>query len=390
MRRLGALVLCGLLAVTGAPRAAERLDDKVATQADPAQQYALYLPDGASARTPLLVVLDPRGRGAMARDLVLDGARARGWAVMSSWQSRSDTQEGITLRAIDALLRESARVPHDPKRVYLAGMSGTAKTLWVVQPVLRDRIAGLIGSGGARPPELPALQGAPPFFGFAGTTDFNFQEMRALDESLAESPHRLRLFDGPHGWPGSEGFVEAIAWMDLQAMHSKRMPRDDALIDARLQACTSDATSDLLDHWRALDACVRDLDGLRDVAQLRQQTATLAASADVQRLRKQEDRLRDEEARQRKRFDEWRMRFGARFVEGREQPPPSSATTARELRVASLRKRATDADPRVAQSAGRQLAWMHAGAAFYLPPTFADDAQRLTELKRLADATAPP
>jgi hypothetical protein len=143
------------------PRAAERLDDKVATQADPAQQYALYFPDGASARTPLLIVLDPRGRGAMARDLVLDGARARGWAVMASWQSRSDTQEGITLRAIDALAARERPCSARSERVYLAGMSGTAKTLWVVQPVLHDRIAGLIGSGGARPPELPALARRP-------------------------------------------------------------------------------------------------------------------------------------------------------------------------------------------------------------------------------------
>ncbi|WP_152599828.1 hypothetical protein [Noviluteimonas dokdonensis] len=387
MRWLLALALFGMVAMAAA---AERLEDKVATRADPAQQYALYLPDGASAKTPLLIVLDPRGRGAMARDLVLDGARARGWGVMSSWQSRSDTQEGITLRALDALLKDSAHVPHDPRRVYLAGMSGTAKTLWVVQPVLRDRIAGLIGSGGARPPELPALQGAPAFFGFAGTTDFNYQEMVALDDALGGAPHRLVVFDGPHGWPASEAFVEAIAWMDVQAMRAQRMPRDAALIDARWQACTEEATTDALARWREIDACIRDLDGLHDISTLRAHATALAASEDVQRLRKQEDRLRDEESRQRRRFEEWRARFSARFVEGRPQSPPSHATTMRELRIANLRKRATDADARIAESAMRQLAWMHAGAAFYLPPMFAGDAERLAALKRLAEATAPP
>lgn len=386
-----------LAALTIPALAAERLEARVPTAADPAQQYALYIPDGASPRTPLLIVLDPRGRGEMARDLVLDGARARGWAVMSSWQSRSDTQEGITLRALDALLVESARVPHDPKRVYLAGMSGTAKTLWVVAPVLRGKVAGLIGSAGGRPPELPPLPpDAPAFFGFTGTTDYNFQEMHVLDEALArnDTPHRLEIYEGPHGWPASPGFVEAIAWMDMQRMRSGALPRDASFLDARVATCRDDAaaTPDPLDRWRVLDHCVRDLDGLADVSAFRTQASALDRSPEVRRLRTLEARLRDEEARHRKRFDAWRERFNARYVEGREQPPPTNAATLRELRIAALRKRALDPDPRVAASARRQLAWVRAGAASYLPPAFAarGDTARVQALRALADATTPP
>jgi dienelactone hydrolase len=316
---------------------------------------------------------------------------------MSSWQSRSDTQEGITLRALDALLIESANVPHDPKRVYLTGMSGTAKTLWVVAPVLRGKVAGLIGSAGGRPPELPPLASdAPPFFGWTGTTDFNFQEMHALDEALAAigTPHRLEVYDGPHGWPASPGFVEAIAWMDLQAMRAGSLPRDDAFLDARVATCDVDAkaSEDPLDRWRVFDHCARDLEGLRDVAAFRKDADALDRSADVRRLRALEARLRDDEARYRKRFDAWRERFNARYAEGREQPPPSHAATMRELRIASLRKRASDADPRVAWSARRQLAWVHAGAASYQPPAFEarGDTARVEALRGLAGATAPP
>jgi hypothetical protein len=301
----------------------------------------------------------------------------------------------VTLRALDALLAESARVPHDPRRVYLAGMSGTAKTLWVVAPVLRGKLAGLIGSGGGRPPELPALtKDAPAFYGFTGTTDFNYQEMFALDAALARNatPHRLAVYDGPHGWPASPGFVDAIAWLDVQAMRAGRMPRDDAFLAARAAHCReeADATRDALDRWRTLDACVRELDGVHDVATLRADADTLARSPDVRRLDALEDRLRKEEARQRRTFDAWRERFGARFVEGREQPPPSHPATMRALHIASLRKRALDADPRVAASARRQLAWIHAGAAAYLPLVFSADAARLAALRSLAEATAPP
>jgi hypothetical protein len=86
------------------PALAERLEDRHATAADASQHYALFQPDDASAHTPLLIVLDPRGRGTLGRDLALDGARARGWTIVSSWQSRSDTLESVTLRALDALL----------------------------------------------------------------------------------------------------------------------------------------------------------------------------------------------------------------------------------------------------------------------------------------------
>lgn len=379
------------------PALAERLEDRIATAADASQQYALFQPDAASARTPLLIVLDPRGRGPLGRDLALDGARARGWTVVSSWQSRSDTLESVTLRALDALLQESARLPHDPRRVYLAGMSGTAKTLWVVAPHLRGRIAGLIGSGGGRPPELPPLVAdAPPWFGFAGTTDFNFQEMHDLDAALAKvgTPHRLDVFEGPHGWPDASGFVEAIAWHDLAAMRANSMPRDDAWIDRRLAACRAEAarTRDPLDRWRVLDRCARDFDGLRDVTAVRREADALARAPDVRRLQKEEAKLRSDEGRQRKRFEAWRATFSSRFVEGREQPPPSDASTRRELRIAGLRERAMDADARVATSARRQLAWMHAAAASYLPPEFEarGDAARVAALQALAEATRPP
>ena len=396
MRSVAARLM--VLALLVAPPAlAERLEDRIATAADPSQHYALFEPDDASARTPVLIVLDPRGRGALGRDLALDGARARGWTIVSSWQSRSDTLESVTLRALDALLQESARLPHDPRRVYLAGMSGTAKTLWVVAPHLRGRIAGLIGSGGGRPPELPALAAdAPPWFGFAGTTDFNFQEMHDLDAALANvgTPHRLDVFDGPHGWPDASGFVDAIAWHDLVAMRAKSMPRDDAWIDRRFVDCRVEAqnTRDALDRWRVLDRCARDFGGLRDVTAVRRDADALARTPGVMRLQKEEARLRSDEARQRKRFDAWRATFSTRFVDGREQPPPSDATTRRDLRIAGLRERATDEDPRVAASARRQLAWMHAAAASYLPPEFRarGDEARVAALKALAEATRRP
>jgi poly(3-hydroxybutyrate) depolymerase len=78
---------------------------------------------------------------------------------------------------LQALLREAgARYAYDPKRVYLAGMSGTAKSLWIAERALHGMVAGFIGAGGARPSELGALRlPAPAYFGLAGTKDFNYR-----------------------------------------------------------------------------------------------------------------------------------------------------------------------------------------------------------------------
>ncbi|BCT94105.1 hypothetical protein LYSHEL_31320 [Lysobacter helvus] len=381
-------------ALTAHAAGPERVEARIATAADPAQQYALFVPKDAGANAPLLIVLDPRGRAVATRDFVIEAARARGWIVMSSWQSRSDTDEAVTLRALDALWKESARYPHDARRVYLAGMSGTAKTLWVVAPKLH--VAGLLGSAGGRPPELPPLtRNAPAFQGFTGMSDFNHREMFALDAALAGvgTPHRLDVSPGGHGWPPVEAFADALAWFDLQAMRSGRMPRDAAFIEQRFSACTTaaDAGFDALERWRLQAQCVRDFEGLRDVAALRTNVDALEKSSDVARLRSQDDKLAADERRYARRFDAWRERFGRRFVEGLEQPPLPLNESLRQLQIATLRKRAADADPRVAASAQRLLAWVHAAAAFYLPAQFdaKGDHNRAVALGDLAEATAP-
>ena len=120
---------------------------RLAAAADPEQQYSLYLPPGDPAKngSPLLVILDARGRGESSLRLAVDAARSNGWVVISSWQSRSDANEIGTLRALQALLGEAfQRYRIDRGRIYLAGLSGTAKTLWTRADVLAPLLAGML------------------------------------------------------------------------------------------------------------------------------------------------------------------------------------------------------------------------------------------------------
>src|SRR6478735_9945071 len=223
--------------------------EPITAASDPAQQYELFKPAGypGDRHWPVLIVLDPRGRADSALAMAQPGAAANGWLVLSAYGSRSDDREQLTMDALQALLREAGtRYAYDPKRVYLAGMSGTAKSLWVADRALQGMVAGCIGAGGARPPELGTPKApVPAFFGLAGTKDFNYREMRALDAELARagSTHAFAVFEGTHGWPPPEGFTRAIGWLELQAMRSGRAPKREEWIDAQLAAARARTSS---------------------------------------------------------------------------------------------------------------------------------------------------
>jgi predicted esterase len=377
---------------------------RVTTMALPDQQYSLYLPAGYGAgqqpgrRWPVLVILDARGRGEMSLRLGRDGARRRGWIVLSSYQSRSDTDENITLQALQALLHEVAqRYAYDDRRVYLAGFSGTAKTLWTRVAPLHRLIAGIIGCGGGRPPELGALQQAPAaFFGIAGSEDFNYQQMQDLDDELAKAgaTHRLAIFDGPHGWPPDPAvFSQAIDWFDLVAMRQDRMPRDDGWIDRQFAAARAHATAapDALERWRRLDQLARDFAGLRDVAAVQAEATALEAQPEVRARRKLEQRLRGEERRSAQRLDDWLARASQRYVEGRPADPPGVASAMMELRIRPLQKQAAGGGSDAADSARRRLELMYVATSFYLPEKLiaGNDLPRAVAMLKIASAIFP-
>jgi hypothetical protein len=90
--------------------------------------------------------------------------------------------------------------------------------------------------------------------------------MRLLDRKLT-TPHHLAVFDGGHMLPPDAVALEAIEWMELQAMKSGRRTRDEALLDRLLEKRKQQiaaSTGALTVHL--LDALVSDFTGLRDVS----------------------------------------------------------------------------------------------------------------------------
>ena len=121
------------------------------------------------------------------------------------------------------------RLAVDPKRVYLAGMSGGARVALGIALASKD-IAGVIASSAGYPDSRVRKTLPFPLFATAGTDDFNHLEMRRLDRELSTT-HRLVIFTGGHVWLSSELALQAVEWMELQAMKAGLKPRNDAEID---------------------------------------------------------------------------------------------------------------------------------------------------------------
>jgi hypothetical protein len=115
-----------------------------------------------------------------------------------------------------------------------------------------------------------------PLFATAGSEDFNHLEMRRLDRELT-SPHRLVIFDGGHVWLSSALALEAVEWMELQAIRTSLKPKEPAEIDRLLAVRKAAVFGGPPDHhtFLALQAIVTDFDGLADVSDLARRVAEL-------------------------------------------------------------------------------------------------------------------
>ena len=329
-----------------APPPRGQITAAVTCAADPSQSYAVYIPSTyvPDRAWPVILAFDPGGRGRVAVDRYQAAAEQYGVIVAGSNNSRNgspDTGKAVSVMAADVLSRFTV----DAKRVYTAGMSGGARVALGVA-LGSEAIAGVIASSAGYPDSKPRKRVAFPIFSTAGTEDFNHLEMRQLDGALT-TPHHLAIFEGGHVWLSSELAVEAVEWMDLQAMKTGRRARDETAIDralARRVAAARASRSDT-DRFIALQSIGADFEGLRDVRVLSAEATALGREKRVRDALKQE---RDEDNR------ELRMLDDVRLLEAQL----TSADTRREV-LSGLRRRWKDLAEKAAKledSVERRLA----------------------------------
>jgi len=374
---IAAVVVALLLAAAPAPASEPsggeglpkgRLVEGVACAADPTQTYSLILPDGydPARQWPVLVVLDPGGRSVAAAGRFIEPAQELGWIVVSSDGTRSDVGMEPNRRAVNALWPEiHERFASDPRRIYLAGFSGTVGVAFLLA---RETgvVAGIIAAGGRFIEEVYAGNTAP-VFAAAGDADFNYQGMRAVHARMLEEgvPTRFEAFSGRHEWMPPEIARHAVEWMELQAMRRGLRARDDGLLDRMLAAELAAAAALepeglTLEAMRRYRAVVADFEGLRDVTPARARLAALEADPEVTRAAALEVRWSEREQRERERVNSTLQRFLA------TEPASPPEVLAAELEVARLERQAVG-DGIEAATARRVLAHLRINLAVYLP-----------------------
>jgi hypothetical protein len=157
-------------------------------------------------------------------------------------------------------------------------------------------IAGVIASSAGYPDSRVRKTLPFPLFATAGTDDFNHLEMRRLDRELSTT-HRLAIFTGGHVWLSSDLALQAVEWMELQAMKAGLKPRDNAQIDRMFASriASVDLTRSDVDTFRALRGLADDFQGLKDVSTLAARASQLERDARVRAALESE---RDEDRRE--------------------------------------------------------------------------------------------
>src|ERR1700678_204464 len=285
---------------------------KVSCAAQPEQSYALYLPTRYTREKqwPIVYVFDPDAQGIRPVELMKDAAEKYGYIVAGSNNSRNGPFKLESMAASAIIEDTRARLSIDNKRAYFAGFSGGARFASLLAQLCKCAAGVLMNSAGFWAGSPPAAGGTFAIFATAGTVDFNYIEVVALNAKLGtlRYAHAFREFDGPHYWAPASVMDEAFAWLRLIAMKTGREERDMAFVkeqaaEAGKRAKAFEASGDLHASWKEYSQAADTFDGfggslggaLSEAAEFRERAAALENEKAVREGVKREQQEFDEQ-----------------------------------------------------------------------------------------------
>jgi predicted esterase len=257
---------------------------------DSSQSYALYLPSNYTPdrKWPVLYAFDAGARGRVAVERFKDAAEKYGWIVLGSNNSRNGPWD-LVVNAWNAMLTDThQRFAVDDERSYSTGFSGGARA--AVRVAIGCKcLAGVMAYGAGFPIDLaPSPQMHFVFFGAVGVDDFNYPELKSLQEPLTKAgiSQHVQTFEGRHEWPPVSVATAAVEWMELHAIKAGKRPRDNGFINAMWQQLLNKARTleESKKHHEAYQLYLdlaETFNGLRDVAEIETKVNQLRDSREV-------------------------------------------------------------------------------------------------------------
>ncbi len=246
-----------------------RLSDSVACKKQTAHKYALYLPLQYDSKIswPVIMIFDPGARGKLGVETFKNAAEKYGYILVCSYNSKNGPLNNNFTAANYLLSDINERFTLDKKRIYAAGFSGGSRFALALASSNKI-IAGVIGCGAGFPSDknlYPDTSSSFVYFGVAGNRDMNFSEMYELDSYLKKTGivAFLQTFDGSHQWPPAEIIMDAVEWIELQAMKKTLIPVNSSFISSQSnkmmnRIVNNISNGDLYNASRFLDYGIRD------------------------------------------------------------------------------------------------------------------------------------
>jgi len=126
---------------------------KRVAKGDTGISYHVYTPTGFDPENPppLIISFSPGGNGLQMVNSMKSSAEKAGWLLIGCNQLKNNMkEESVVIRKMeDELINDIfARIPNDPRRIYLAGFSGGAARSYGISARREERITGIIAYGG--------------------------------------------------------------------------------------------------------------------------------------------------------------------------------------------------------------------------------------------------
>lgn len=209
-----------------------KIIEKVVCKQQPDESYALYLPKSYSPQQkwPVLVAFEPAARVLLPVKLYQNAADTYGYIVLCPTNVQNGPREPI-IKATQAVWKDiNERFSIDRNRVYATGFSGGSRMSSFMHLITRSPVRGIIGVGAGISQGIKVDQVRDShYFGICGYADFNYSEMVKLEQTLASqgTPHRFYYYSAPHRWPPEEIAARALEWLELMALKTNIIPKDD-------------------------------------------------------------------------------------------------------------------------------------------------------------------